>query len=175
MLVENAIRGSPILQNQIRGTRSNSKEKFMNPARKVVFHLTPDEDGYPPADSEGMWARPLSNGNLKIDNIPFYAIGISSDDEISADEVNGELRFKKLIRPSGNSTFRIMLTDPSRIEPTRAHLRKLGCQSEFNQIVGLLAVEVPENVDIHPFLAFIVDAKARDELDYEEAALRHSL
>jgi hypothetical protein len=68
-----------------------------------------------------------------------------------------------------------MLTDSHDIEPTRAHLRKLGCQSEFNQIVGILAVQVPENVDIQPFLEFIVDGKARDELDYEEAALRHSL
>jgi hypothetical protein len=144
-------------------------------ARKIVFELRPDEDGYPPASSEGIWALPLENGNFLIDSIPFYVLGISPDDEVAAETSGEELVFKNLIRPSGNSTFRLLLTEPDTSEVVRSQLRLLGCESEFNQFVGLVAVEIPASVDIHPFLDFIVEARDEGNLDFEEAALRHKV
>lgn len=147
----------------------------MGSAKKMIFELAPDEDGYPPATSEGIWTLPLENGNFVIDSIPFYVLGISPDDEVAAEASGEELVFKGLIRPSGNSTFRLLLSEPDTSEVVRLRLRSLGCDSEFNQFIGLLAVEIPATVDIHPFLDFIVEARDDGELDYEEAALRHKV
>lgn len=118
---------------------------------------------------------PLENGNFLVDNIPFYVLGVSPDDEVAAETEGDKLVFKSLIHPSGSSTFRLLLTEPNSSETVRSRLRLLGCETEFNQHVGLIAVEIPENVDIHPFLDFIVEARDKGDLDFEEATLRHKL
>jgi hypothetical protein len=134
-----------------------------------------DESGYPPVGYERLWATPLSNGNFRIENIPFYVMGISSGDEVSSIEVNGEFIFSNLVKKSGNSTFRLFLNNAETCESVREILRQKGCTSEFNQHVGVVAVEVPESVEIYPFLEYIVDAQNSDELDIEEGALRHDI
>lgn len=143
--------------------------------KKIVFRLQPDADGYPPVTREGLWAIPLPNGNFVIDNIPFYAGGISAEDEVEAEIVDGELFFKNLLKPSGISTFRLILTDPAVNAQVRAHLESIGCKSEYNQHMGLIAVEIPSDTPIHPFLNYIVEEKGKGALDFEEGALRHAL
>ncbi|WP_026293255.1 DUF4265 domain-containing protein [Rudaea cellulosilytica] len=143
--------------------------------RKIIFELEQDADGYPPVKREGLWAKPLLNGNFVIDNIPFYVAGISAEDEIEAERIDGELLFKKLLKPSGISTFRLILTDPTINATVRAQLETLGCKSEYNESMGLVAVEIPSTTPIHPFLAYIAAKKEEGELDFEESALRHKL
>lgn len=147
----------------------------MSSSKQVTFELQGDGSGYPPDSYERVWALPLANGNLLVDNIPFYVMGISSGDEIEARELGGELFFRRLVRPSGNSTFRLLLTDPSKSTIIRQELAALGCESEFNQIVGVLAVEVPKNVSVASFLAYISHAQQNGDVDVEEGALRHQI
>lgn len=47
---------------------------------KVVFKLEKDEDDYPPADYESVWALPVGEGLFQIDNIPFFATEIALGD-----------------------------------------------------------------------------------------------
>ena len=147
----------------------------MNQHVKIVFKLLDDGSGYPPVGVERLWATPLNNGNFIIDNIPFYVVGISSGDEVSSLEVNGEFIFSNLVKKSGNSTFRLFLNNPETSENVRLALRQKGCSSEFNQHVGVVAVEIPESVEIYPFLEYIVNEQNSDELDIEEGALRHDI
>ncbi|MEV6281360.1 hypothetical protein [Kribbella sp. NPDC051770] len=35
---------------------------------KVRFELEPDEDGWPPASSEGLWAVPVGEDRVRLDN-----------------------------------------------------------------------------------------------------------
>lgn len=146
----------------------------MEEHKKLVFKLQQD-DGYPPVAHERLWAMPLPNGNFLIDNIPFYAWGISAEDEVEAETIDGELYFKSLVKPSGISTFRLILADPETNAQVRAHLESLGCKSEYNQLIGLVAVEVPSSTLIQPFLDYIVGEKVKGAIDFEESALRHKL
>lgn len=146
----------------------------MEDHKKIVFKLQQD-NGYPPVALEKLWAMPLPNGHFVIDNIPFYAWGISADDEVEAEIVDGELFFKNLVKPSGISTFRLILTDPETNAQVRAHLEFLACKSEYNQHIGLVAVEIPSGTPIQPFLEYIVEEKAKGAIDFEESALRHKL
>src|SRR3990167_5368294 len=136
--------------------------------KKIVFRLPPGTGGYPPVEREGLWAIPLPNGSYVIDNIPFYAQGISADDEVEIDVVDGELFFKKLLKPSGNSTFRLILTEPSANGQVRAHLESLGCKSEYNGDIGLIAVEIPSATPIHRFINYLLEERANGALDFEE-------
>jgi hypothetical protein len=140
---------------------------------RVTFTLEQDSSGYPPTSTERLWAVELSNHNFRIDNIPFYVFGISCGDEVSVDDVDGEWIFRKLVKATGNSTFRLFLTDPQRNMAVRGELSALGCQSEFNQLVGILAVEVPEATPIQPFLDYVMSAERRGDIEVEEGALRH--
>ena len=142
---------------------------------KVVFRLAQDEFGYPPTDAEIVWAYKLSGGTYRIDNIPFYIRGISSDDEIAVDIKDDVVFFRELITPSGNSTFRLLVSDPEKSDQIRGDLGRLGCLVEFNKNVALLAVEIPGALSIEPFLEYVMFAQQRDELDIEEGALRHMI
>jgi hypothetical protein len=43
---------------------------------KIAFKLEQDEDGYPPAEVETVWAQE-DNGYYIIANVPFFAMGVS--------------------------------------------------------------------------------------------------
>lgn len=143
--------------------------------QKIVFRLEQDEDGYPPSAYERLWAVPLDNGNYQIDNIPFFVVGISSGDEVSVDSEDGELLFKKLIRASGASTFRLYSHDQSKSQKVRADIEALGAKSEYNQYIGVIAVEIPEHISIRPFLDYIVEEQEKGAIDVEEGVLRHDI
>lgn len=51
--------------------------------KKISFELEPDADGYPPDRRESLWASEEEIGLYRIDNIPFYAKGISSGDVVA--------------------------------------------------------------------------------------------
>lgn len=147
----------------------------MNNYKQVLFNLDQDGSGYPPTSLERLWVSPLETGNFQVENIPFYVMGISAGDEIKASEKNGELFFTELVKPSGNSTFRLFATDPTKIKSIRDDLTKFGCVSELNQLVGVIAVEVPHNINIKPFIDYIVEAKEGGDIDIEEGALHHDI
>lgn len=147
----------------------------MTKHRRIVFRLERDENGYPPSDYERLWAVPLNNGNYVIDNIPFFVMGISAEDEVSVEVEGEELFFKELVKSSGVSTFRVIPSDQSMTEKVRADIGTLGGKSEYNQEVGVIAVEVPAASPINPFLDYMLDGQENGILDFEEGALRHEM
>jgi hypothetical protein len=42
------------------------------PSAHVIFELTVDEDGWPPAASERVWALHLGGNEYRIDNPPWF-------------------------------------------------------------------------------------------------------
>ena len=88
-----------------RSHRCSLQKNETNPEQnhvKLIFELERDSDGYPPEDREGIWALPAPNGLFRLDNIPFYAMGVSDGDLVSVEERAGETFFKELVEPSGN-------------------------------------------------------------------------
>jgi hypothetical protein len=75
---------------------------------KVLFELEQDEDGYPPASAETLWAIKVGEGLFQIDNIPFFAYGIAVNDIVSATPEEGVFRYKEVVRPSGHSSHRVV-------------------------------------------------------------------
>jgi hypothetical protein len=137
--------------------------------------LDQDEHGYPPAETEILWAKPSDGCRFLIDNIPFFVMGISTGDEVVVKELENKLYFLTLATASGNSTFRLVLSDPTTSEKVRTRLALLGCPSEYNERLALVAVEVPTEVNIDPFLKYVIEAQQKGELDIEEGALRHKV
>jgi hypothetical protein len=141
---------------------------------KVMFRLQKDEDGYPPDDWESLWAYELEPGLYSIDNVPFFARGISWEDVVSAERVGDELHFKDVVRPSGNSVLRVIVHDTSDADEVHEKLSEMGCDTEQSHIPSLISVDVPPSIDLRTILNFLDQGKANNRWGYETASIRHT-
>jgi len=65
--------------------------------------------GPDPGDVETLWAVPVSGGFYRLDNSPFFAYGVSSQDIVEAQPGQDEfLEFVRCIKKSGNRTVRVV-------------------------------------------------------------------
>src|SRR5262245_54061010 len=82
---------------------------------KVRFRLQQDQDGWPPAESEGLWAVPLGGDTYRIDNTPWFARDVAADDVFLAEpDADGRLWDRDRLPWSGNCTIRVV---PVRVAP----------------------------------------------------------
>lgn len=138
---------------------------------KVIFQLERDSDGYPPEDREGIWASPMPNDIFRLDNIPFYVMGVSDGDLVSVEERGGEIFFKELIEPSDNCTVRVIIYDRERETEIRAKLHELGCSIEGVGIKGLIACSF-DKTRYSAISQYLEGAHVQEVLDYQESSLR---
>ena len=139
---------------------------------RILFHLEQDEDGYPEFDIESVWAS-ADGEYFRIDNIPFFAIGISDGDVVQATKREDEWWFDRLISPSSQSTIRVLLCDESDISLIRDYAHKMGCKTELNELANLVAIGVPATVRIKQLTNFLERGEQTGRWTYEEFALRH--
>lgn len=141
---------------------------------KIGFYLEQDEDGWPPSTRENLWAVDLGEGRYRIDNIPFYVLGISDGDLVSAvTEEDGRLVFSELVEASSNSTFRLIVSNEEETSVVRKMFLDLGCPSE---LVGhrFISLHIPESVTMKPIATLIEQGERDGRWEFEEGALRHS-
>lgn len=96
-------------------------------------------------------------GFYRVDNIPFYAKGISSGVVETVVPNEGQLQFGRVVRPSRNSVVRLYVSDVSDMQATRDGFRELGCESELHSNPKFVAVEIPSNVSAYPVDALLED------------------
>ncbi|MDD1611425.1 MAG: DUF4265 domain-containing protein [Methylococcaceae bacterium] len=141
---------------------------------KIYFYLEQDDDGYPPVATESLWARELQDNMYCIDNIPFYAKGVSLNDIVTA-KPNEEnlLFFRKIIQPSGHSTIRVIIFEDADVSSWQHELEKFGCASEKDYLPQLISVDIPPTVDIQNVWALLEEGLHNDQLEYEDACIQH--
>jgi len=143
------------------------------PTHKVAFELEQDADGYPPVSVETLWAAQVGPDMYRLDNIPFYARGVSSEDVVQTELQAGSNLFRKVLHPSHNSVFRIYVSDKSDVPAAQAAFGDLGCESELSDISRLFALEIPGTIDFGPVADLLIDGLDSDRWEYEEGCLRH--
>lgn len=155
---------------------SNDPLRNQNEFVKIQFHLE-QEDGWPPASVEFLWAFRTVDGYYQIDNIPFFAHDVSLGDVVSATpEEGGIFVFDRVIVPSGNSTIQVLLFDETVFDSLRQALIETGCECESNQKAGVsLSVSVPPHLDINQVWDYLDRGLDRRLWDYEDASFRHRL
>lgn len=142
---------------------------------KVVVALEQDEEGYPPAAYENLWASPVGEGLFRIANIPFFAKSIALGDIVSAVPEQGLLCFKEVVQPSGHSTLRLIIYKEAEVPSSIEHFTRLGCESERSHIPGLIALDVPPTVSLATLKQELDSGHAQGRWDYEEACLAQPL
>jgi hypothetical protein len=150
---------------------------------KVHFELDQDKDGFPPFHSEGLWAIRLNDERYELDNIPFFAYGVSCCDVITVRErPQGYYTFDRLVEERGHSTLRVILSEGSkdcrplleRAKDIREILRKLGCSVELNSDPFVIAVDVPPSVSLTDVRKILDPGEEKGLWGYEEATVAHA-
>jgi hypothetical protein len=152
----------------------SAKSQPGSPIRLSV-ELTRDADGYPPFSVERLWAVKLGVNKYRLDSIPFYAYGMSAGDEVRTVRRGNELWVEEVSKPGGNSVFRIYPRPREKIDEVRSSLLSLGCPSEVDRAMGLVAVEVPAHNSIVSLLNYLVEGQEAGLFDFEEGVLRHEI
>lgn len=124
---------------------------------------------------ETMWATIVdrNKGLYKLDNIPFYAPLVASDDIVFAefDEQQQILTYRKTVEYSGNSTIQVVLIDKSNdINSIRKTFEELGCVSEkVND--GYFSMEIPALVDYKSIKQKLDYLEQNEVIGYAEPCL----
>jgi hypothetical protein len=140
---------------------------------KVFVKLERDEEEYPPVDWEELWAACLGEDKYRIDNIPFYAVGISSGDLVLAVPRDNKLVVTEVVGTNGHSTVRVMIHDKSLTAKIRDELKNAGCATELSNVPGFFSVDVPPEVDYPAIARLLSGYEAQERITYEESSLRH--
>lgn len=140
---------------------------------KILFHF--HSDIFDEEMVETMWATIIDKniGLYKLDNIPFYAPLVSSDDIVFAefDEQQQMLTYRKTVEYSGNSIIQVVLMDKSKdINSIRKKFDELGCVFEkVND--GYFSMEIPALVDYKFIKHNLDDLEQKEIIGYAEPCL----
>lgn len=140
---------------------------------KIFVKLEKDEDGYPPVDWEELWAVSLGESKYQIDNVPFYAPGISSGDSVAAISQDGKLVITEVVGTKGHSTLRVVVHDEGITQRIRDELKSAGCATELSNVSGFFSVDVPPAADYSVISKLLSSYEEQEKISYEESALRH--
>lgn len=140
---------------------------------KILFRFY--NDIFEEEMTESMWATVIDEykGLYKLDNIPFYAPGVASDDILLAefDAQEQMLTYRRTVEYSGNSTIQVVLMDKTiDINTIRDFFRELGCVSEKAN-KGYFSMKIPASVDYKIIKQKLDDMETRGIIGYAEPCL----
>ncbi|MDV5149484.1 DUF4265 domain-containing protein [Streptomyces sp. SBC-4] len=112
-----------------------------------------DEDGWPPASVESLWAVDLGDGTVRLDNTPWFVRGVASGDIIRVQpDDEGVLWAGESVEPSQNCTIRlIVLKDAGSAAARQSVLEvfhRLGTTGEGIERFGMVVLKVPPQADL---------------------------
>jgi hypothetical protein len=136
---------------------------------KLLFEVEYDENE---VIKETVWATNLGKNEYCVDNIPFYIKSVALGDIFSATIKDDFLYGDDLIKPSGNSTIRILFDDVSLVQITRDILEKTyNCTSELSNLANLIAINIPLNEDYGVIKKYLQNGEDSEKWQYEEGCL----
>lgn len=144
---------------------------------KVRFALERDGSGWPPAESEGLWAAPIEDGSFRLDNTPWFVRGVAADDVVEASPDGGGAQwFTRVSSRGGRQVIRVI---PRADGPLRGDrqgvldpLAPYGVSGEgMSSPVNMVALDVGPEVPVAPVKALLISGEADGRWHYEEACV----
>ncbi len=146
-----------------------------NPRLKKIRIRIPPEDGWE-TESEWLWAEQVAENVFALRNIPYYRYGVSFDDHVRVDKIEGFLEMVGVAHHCGHSTYRLFSKqgfESPKAQQTLAELVENGCDLEWNTRFHL-AVDVQPEADIHKVYERMTQARKAGIFEFEEGHCGHS-
>ncbi|MEA1231469.1 DUF4265 domain-containing protein [Acinetobacter sp. IRS14] len=120
---------------------------------------------------ELIWGEMYKTDQYFVKSIPFFAPNLAFDDLIQVEIENETLYFDDLIKPSNNSTLRIVFfnNDTTCIEKILTTLESYLCDWEGFEGRHFYAINIPEKINYALIKKYLDDNSSF--LDYEESCL----
>lgn len=124
---------------------------------KIVLRYEDGDDVH----VETPWAKQVGDNLYELDNLPWYAYGVSCGDVVEAIPAEDGLpEFRRVVRKSGNRTLRVILKPPANestdSKAILARLVVMGCDYEgMNH--SYVAVNIPPTANFGDVCAFLTD------------------
>ena len=144
---------------------------------KVRFRLEPDNHGWPPAESEGLWAVPLGGGVFRIDNTPWFARNVAADDLFRAEPDADDLLWAgERLRWSGNCTIRVIPFQDGPLAGSQQAVLDLfvpmGAVGEgYGSALNIVGLTVPPDADLRTIKRALQQGEANGSWAYEEGCV----
>jgi hypothetical protein len=142
---------------------------------RVRFVLEQDDEGWPPAASEDIWAVPISPEVARVDSIPWFVQNIALDDLIGVRSVGeGRATYAEKLRWSGNCTIRIVpLADgpAAGIRELVDLLSPYNVEIEIVEQFGIVAANVRSSVNVVALKKLLDQGERRGIWSYEEGCV----
>ena len=150
-----------------------------DPGRLKKMKIDLEEGAWHGFEIEYLWVESLSNGKYRIENTPFFAKGVSFEDIALGEERDGVLCYVRTAISGGHSTYRILLSDPSKVTAFAAYWKPLaehGCSYESGDFgFRIYAVDVPPRANIIHVFEFLKRGEEAGVWDFEEGHCEHQV
>lgn len=156
-----------------RGTQMNGSHEMTvdrsKPRAVVSFPLQPDQGG----GLENLHAVYVRGDEYVLDNIPFYALGISCGDTVNVQRVGECLMFQSVVLRGGHSTYRLKLPigkGHDAFSEIWDILGRLGCTYEGSSLGlrRLYAIDIPPGTDVSQVYSFLESLEQQGAIEFEE-------
>ena len=143
----------------------------------IKIRITLPTDAWHKIEAEWLWAKKIEEGIYALRNVPFYAMGVSYDDRVRAEDKGGILTMIGVVARGGHSTYRIFAKrghSNERIQALCKRLNLLHCDIEI-ATEKLFAVDVLPDADIHKVYSALEESEHAGIIDFQEGHCGHSL
>ena len=142
---------------------------------KVHFPLEIDEDNFPPINVESLNAFQRNNGEIRLDNTPFFITGVALGDVVrcTVDSSTNGVWFEKVISESGNKALSIIFLETHCKDDVYLQLKKFGCYCEYGEFDGMdmLAVCVYQSEDYSKIASYLDKLELDEWISYAELCI----
>ncbi|NTW42798.1 MAG: DUF4265 domain-containing protein [Cellulomonadaceae bacterium] len=144
---------------------------------RVRFALERDESGWPPAESEGLWAQLAGPGRFRLDNTPWFVRGVAAGDIVEAEpDEAGTLWFVDVVERSGRVVVRVIPRRDGALRGDRQAVldafAPLGVSGEaMASPVSIVALDIGPDAALAPVRALLERGEAEGLWHYEEGCV----
>ncbi|MFJ8694209.1 DUF4265 domain-containing protein [Streptomyces roseolilacinus] len=143
---------------------------------KVYFRLEVDEDGWPPASVESLWAVDLGDGTVRLDNASWFVRGVACDDIIRVEVDHEGVRWAgEAVRASENCTIRLIVMKDGGSAAARQTVleafHRLGTTGEGIEQFRMVTLDVPPGADLSRIRKLLEHGEAEGWWHWEEGCV----
>lgn len=144
---------------------------------KVRFALERDADGWPPAESEGLWAEELEKGLYRLDNTPWFVSGVAADDLVEArPDADGVLWFSRVVKRGRRIVVRVIPRGDGPLNGDRQAVirafESLGVGAEgASSPVNMVALDIGHDAPLASVKSLLTAGEADGRWFYDEGCI----
>lgn len=144
---------------------------------RIRFALDRDADGWPPAESEGLWAEPIDGGGFRLDNTPWFVRGVAADDVVDAEpDGDGVLWFQRVRARGGRIVVRVIPRRDGQLlgdaQAVRDAFSRFGIPGEVTASpVTMVALDIGPHASLAEAKALLVSGENDGRWYYEEGCV----